>query len=84
MNLNNTTAPWNYQTPNFSVTIETLPEDKLPQYVVRNKETGVIEFFHNVLYIVKQWTREMDELIAKEEQKVSVEEYAPPAAVTIN
>ena len=51
-----------HQTKRFDVTVGIPPgEDfKFEVYLVTNRETGVVEFAHNVLHFVREWCDEMD------------------------
>lgn len=53
------------QTKNYTMTVETLPEDKLPQYVVRHNSHGVVEYADNTLLRAMQWMDECEKLMAK-------------------
>lgn len=39
----------------YDVVVGALEEDKLPLYVVINRETGVVEFTHEVTLAYKNW-----------------------------
>jgi len=51
----NETGKTKYGTKNYEVLIGYIKNGELPQYVVRNLETGVIEFNHEVLSFVREW-----------------------------
>lgn len=51
----NETGKTKYGTKNYEVLIGYIKDGELPQYVVRNLETGVVEFNHEVLSFVREW-----------------------------
>lgn len=49
-----------HESDNYIVQVEQLPEDKLQQYVVRNKQFGVVEYADNTYVRVIQWVDECE------------------------
>lgn len=49
------TGKTKYATKSYEVLIGYVKNGELPQYVVRNIETDVIEFNHEVLSFVREW-----------------------------
>ncbi len=61
------------ETDNYIVHVGTVPGDKVPQYLVFNKEFGVLEFAHNMIYFVKEALAEMEEKLVQQELEANAE-----------
>ncbi|MDE2097337.1 MAG: hypothetical protein KGL39_08850 [Patescibacteria group bacterium] len=49
------TAETKYGSRSYELLIGFVKDGELPQYLVRNKETGVVEFNHEVLSFAREW-----------------------------
>lgn len=64
-----------YETERFTITVGVYGDSSDQQYLVTNKETGVVEFVSPVLLFVRDWANQMTE--ALEEQENPKEEPEP-------
>lgn len=62
-----------FETERFVVTIGVYGTDPDPQYLVTNKDTGVVEFTNTSLYFVRDWANQMTDAL-KEQEKPKKEE----------
>lgn len=61
--------PLLFETPRFIIEIGVIGDDREPQYLVRNKDTGVVEFCNTALYFVRDWAVQMTDALAEQEKK---------------
>lgn len=54
-----------------------IPE-QLPQYLVRNKETGVVEFSNTALYFVRDWANQMTDALRKQDWEIDHPDQVHP------
>lgn len=52
----------------YDVFVGTLEEDKLPMYVVRNRDTKVVEFTHEVTQFYRDWLNHFAKQVLEEPQ----------------
>lgn len=64
------------ETEHFFVGVGTLPRAKLAEYLVINKEYGVVEYYNPILFFVKEWVRQMEEALEGLGEKPG---FPPPA-----
>lgn len=57
----------------FTIEIGTVGDDKDPQYLVRSKEHGVVEFSNPALYFVRDWAKQMTKALEEQETEELVE-----------
>jgi hypothetical protein len=69
------------ETPTFFIGVGTMPKAKLEEYIVINKEYGVVEYNNPILYFVLEWTRQMEEALAGIGDKPS---FPPPSKNDVN
>lgn len=55
-------------------------DDKDPQYVVRSKEYGVIEFSNSSLYFVRDWAKQMAKALDDQDAEITAETEVKPGA----
>jgi len=60
-----------YETDRFSVEVGVIGTDPDPQYLVRNKETGVVEFCNTSLYFVRDWSQQMTRALVQQEWEIA-------------
>lgn len=63
-----------YETERFTITVGVYGDSEERQYLVTNKETGVVEFINPVLLFVKDWTNQMTEALSEQENPKEQEE----------
>jgi hypothetical protein len=51
----NFTGKTKYETKDFIIRTGYVKEGEIPQYLVQNKETEIVEFNHEVLAFVREW-----------------------------
>ena len=56
-----------YETELFLIDVGLFPEEELELYRIHNKDTGVIEYAHSVLFYAKQWTDMATKILKGEE-----------------
>lgn len=56
-----------HENERFFVEVGTFGKDKDPQYLVKNKETGVVEFCNASLYFVRDWADQMSKALVKQD-----------------
>lgn len=56
-----------YETDRFNVSVGAYGEVTEQQYLVTNKETGVVEFCNPVLLFVRDWVNQMTEALYEQE-----------------
>jgi hypothetical protein len=59
-----------FETPRFLIEIGTIDGDKDPQYLVRSKANGVVEFCNTSLYFVRDWALQMTEALDEQDEKI--------------
>jgi hypothetical protein len=55
------------ETPTFYIGVGKMPKAKLEEYLVINKDYGVVEYNNPILYFVREWTRQMEEALEGKE-----------------
>jgi hypothetical protein len=71
-----------FETSRFVIEIGVLPFEGMippgghvppqePQYLVKNKTTGVVEFCNTSLYFVRDWAVQMTEALDKQDKEMS-------------
>ena len=68
-----------FENSRFTVTVGVYSEqyesgvlkDPSPQYLVTNKETGVVEFINSSLYFVRDWAVQMTEAMDKQDAELA-------------
>lgn len=71
------------ETPTFYIAVGTMPRAKLEEYLVINKQYGVIEYNNPILYFVKEWSRQMEEHL-EEFQRGNSNGFPPPSNREVN
>lgn len=69
------------ETPTYYIGIGLMPKSKLDEYLVINKEYGVIEYNNCAIYFVREWARQMEEALNTLGDKPG---FPPPASRDIN
>ncbi len=69
------------ETPTYYIGVGLMPKSKLEEYLVINKNYGVVEYNNCAIYFVREWARQMEEALSSEGDKVS---FPPPTSRDIN
>lgn len=56
-----------HETNRFAVEVGIIGEDKDPQYLVRSKTYGVVEFCNTSLYFVRDWANQMTKALDRQD-----------------
>lgn len=64
------------ETDTFYIAVGTMPRAKLDEYLVINKQYGVVEYNNPILYFAREWARQMEEALSEPEPKPS---FPPPS-----
>jgi len=79
------TAITRYKSKNYELLIGYVKNGELPQYIVRNLETGVVEFNHEVLSFAREWINHFQaRLDALDQGKNPDEPVTAPDAINFN
>jgi len=74
-----------YGTKNYSISVGFVKDGEMPQYVVLNNETGVVEFSHEVLSFAREWVNHFQQRLEDLDAGKQVSEDAvPPPANSFN
>lgn len=60
-----------FETKHFNVEVGSLQNDPEPQYLVKNKETGVIEFCNASLYFARDWATQFTAALDQQDDELS-------------
>jgi hypothetical protein len=69
------------ETDTFYIGVGKLPKRQLEEYLVINKEFGVLEYHNEILYFVREWSRQMEEALGSLGEKPG---FPPPADRNFN
>jgi hypothetical protein len=59
-----------FETTRFIVEVGVIGDDKDPQYLVRNKEHGVVEFCNTSVYFVRDWATQMTKALDRQDWEI--------------
>lgn len=51
------------ETPTFYIAVGSIKKNQISEYLVINKEYGVVEYNNPILYFVREWSRQMEEAL---------------------
>lgn len=60
-----------YENDRFTVEVGVIGEDKDPQYLVRSKAYGVVEFCNTSLYFVRDWAQQMSKALEQQDWEIA-------------
>lgn len=63
-----------YETSRFVVETGSVTADPEPQYLVRNKETGIVEHANAALYFSRAWAMQMTQALEEQEAEIRGEQ----------
>lgn len=74
-----------YRNDHFDIVVEVAPkttdntyQDDLLAYCIYNRETGVMEYFHTVLYFAREWANGMSDKLAGKDAPEELRDYDMP------
>lgn len=69
-----------FETPRFLIEVGTLHNDPEPQYLVKNKETRIVEFCNASLYFARDWALQFTQALAQQEEEMANRDKVIPAS----
>ncbi len=71
-----------FENKRFMVTVGSFGDEKDPQYLVTNKDTGVVEFINSSLYFVRDWAQQMSKALDEQDDELKTPEAGKSNVVT--
>lgn len=75
-----TVSETKYESKNYKVLVGFVKDGELPQYVILNKETNVVEFNHEVLSFAREWVAHFQQRLDDLDAGKKTEDSLPQAA----